>query len=94
MKFVAQIRGIVFGATLYLPSTRSTARVTTCVGRFVDGLVELDDREQVVVTYADDAMTTETVRRCDVTGCRGDGEVSLRHRAINRQCYRHTATAA
>ena len=57
----------------------------TCVGRLVDGFVELDEREQVVVTYGDDAVAMETVRDVtgDVTGLRGDAEVSRGHRAVD-----------
>ena len=54
----------------------------TFIGRFVDWFVELNEREQVVVAYADDTVTTETVR-CDVTRFRGDGELSMRHRTRN-----------
>ena len=60
----------------------SLTLVKTCVRRFVDRFVSLDESKQVVVTYADDSMTMEVVRY-DVRGLCGDCKVGLVHRSIN-----------
>ena len=66
----------------------------TCVGRLVDRFVELNERKQVVVTYANDVMTVEAVGGRDVSGVGGDGEVSVRDGTVNGQCYRNAPTHA
>ena len=73
------------GSTPLVHGCRRHEVLQTCVGRLVDGFVELDEREQVVVTYGDDAVAMETVRDVtgDVTGLRGDAEVSRGHRAVD-----------